>query len=63
VKRGKPELLAWRLRRAEESFQMIEISVNQEYWNSAATHLYYTCFYLIRALFVERELEVKHTAA
>ena len=38
---------------------MIEISVNQEYWNSAATHLYYTCFYLIRALLVEREIEVK----
>jgi hypothetical protein len=33
MKKGKPELLAWRLRRAEESFQMIEISVNQEYWD------------------------------
>ncbi len=59
MKKEKAELIELRLNRAEESFEMIKLCVEEKFWNSAATHLYYTCFYLIQALFAEKELEVK----
>jgi len=59
MKKEKAELIELRLNRAEESFEMIKLCVEEKFWNSAATHLYYTCFYLIQALFAEKELGVK----
>ncbi len=59
MKKGKAELVGFRLKRVEEASQMTQLSIENKFWNSAATHLYYTCFYLIQALLADKGLEVK----
>lgn len=59
MKKNKAELVEFRLRRAREAFQMMQLSVENKFWNSAAANLYYTCFYLLQALFAEKEIDVK----
>ena len=50
-------LIEFRLGRAEEAFDLAKISVQKKYWNSAASELYYTCFYLILALFAKHNIQ------
>lgn len=54
------EIIAFRLSRADEAMDLAEISIAKQYWNSAASRLYYTCFYLIKALFAKYNIET-HT--
>ena len=49
-----------RISKSEESLKMAEFAILNRYWNSAASELYYTCFYLITALF-EKHGIVAHT--
>lgn len=47
------EIIAYRLTRANEAFDLAKVAIEKKYWNSAASRLYYTCFYLITALFAK----------
>ena len=53
----KEELIKFRLVRAEESFSIAIHAASQKYWNSVASDLYYTCFYLISALFAKNDIK------
>lgn len=53
----KKELIVFRLNRSEEVFEMAKIAVAKQYWNSAASDLYYTCFYLVIALFAKNDIK------
>lgn len=53
-------IITSRLAKAEEAFDMAKLSIEKHYWNSAASRLYYTCFYLITALFAKHKIET-HT--
>ena len=59
-KKTRSDLIAFRLGRAAEAFELAKISVSKGYWNSVASELYYTCFYTITALFAKYDIDV-HT--
>lgn len=58
MKHARVELLTLTKQRAEEAYQMASIAVEKKFWNSAASDLYYTCFYLVQALFIKNEIDV-----
>jgi uncharacterized protein (UPF0332 family) len=50
------EVVTYRLQRAEEAFNVALLTIEKQYWNSAASDLYYTCFYLLLALFAKHNI-------
>lgn len=64
MKAGKLELIKAELQRAEEAYAIARFASEAHFWNSLAGELYYTCFHLIQAIFVERGLQAyTHTGA
>ncbi len=54
-------LIAARLDKAEEAFDLAKLAIEKSYWISATNRLYYTCFYLITALFVKHKYSHSYT--
>ncbi|MCW3107226.1 MAG: hypothetical protein JWQ09_1732 [Segetibacter sp.] len=54
------QIVTLRIAKSEESLKMAEFAIQNNYWNSAASELYYTCFYLITALFAKHDI-LAHT--
>lgn len=46
-------LVKFRLAKANESFELAKLAIEKEFWSSAASELYYTCFYCLTALFAK----------
>lgn len=57
MKRSKSDLIKQYLNRADESLDVARLCIEKQYWNTAASNLYYTAFYLIQALFAEHDIE------
>jgi uncharacterized protein (UPF0332 family) len=60
MKKSKKELVEARLKKSEEALNMAVFAAEKKYWNSSASALYYSCFYLVHALFAEYEIDA-HT--
>lgn len=60
MKKSKNELVEARLKKSEEALNMAVFAAEKKYWNSSASRLYYSCFYLVQALFAEYEIDA-HT--
>ena len=50
------DIVAYRLARADEAFDLAKIAVERKYWNSTVSRIYYTTFYLITALFAKHNI-------
>jgi len=59
MKLTKEDLINAQISRADEAFKMAELAIEAKLWNSAASELYYNCFYLIQALFLATDINVK----
>lgn len=57
---SRQDMVYAHLQRAEEAHTMAGFALEAGFWNSAATELYYTCFYLIQSLFIVYEIQA-HT--
>jgi uncharacterized protein (UPF0332 family) len=53
----RQELVDFRLAKAAESFNMASLAAEQKYWNTSAGELYYTCYYLVIALFAKNDIK------
>lgn len=53
----KSDLIAFRLSKADESYDMANIASSNGYWRTAVSELYYTCFYLVVALFAKYDIK------
>ena len=56
MNRTKEDLIEYRLQKANKTFEIAKFSISKKYWNAAASELYYTCFYLVLALFAKNDL-------
>jgi uncharacterized protein (UPF0332 family) len=60
----KAELVKYRLKRARETYNEVEILVKNELWNTAVNRLYYSCFYAVTALLADQNIDVQsHSGA
>ena len=57
-----PDLISYRLARANETMEDARILANAGRWNACVNRLYYACFYVVSALLVRHGLSSsKHT--
>ena len=56
MNKTKEDLIVFRLQKATKAFALAKYSVSKKYWDEAASELYYTCFYLVLALFAKNNV-------
>ncbi len=52
------ELVKYRISRAIETYEEAQLLAKENYWNTVANRLYYTCFYLVSALLLQNKLKL-----
>lgn len=55
----KQNYVKYRLKKAEETFQVAELLIQNKKWNSAINRLYYSAYYAISALLVQADIITK----
>jgi uncharacterized protein (UPF0332 family) len=55
----REKLLSYRINKAKETLQEVDLHIESELWNTAVNRLYYACFYAINALLVRYEIKTK----
>jgi len=53
MKNLKEDIIAYRLKRARETFEDAEILADHAKWNSSVNRLYYACYYAVIALLLK----------
>ena len=53
----KADLIEYRLKRALETLQEIEIHLKNGLWNTAINRLYYACYYAATALLLHNDIK------
>ena len=54
---NRDEYIAYRFKRAEESFEDALILLENKKWNTTINRLYYCCFYAVIALLLKNDIE------
>jgi len=58
----KRNLVLYKVNKAKETLNEIEVHLQNEFWNTAVNRLYYACFYAVTALLIDKGLYTKtHT--
>lgn len=52
----------YRLQRANETIQEIEVHIKHKLWNTAVNRMYYACFYAVGALLIKHGIETSSHA-
>jgi len=55
----KQDLLDYRLNRAKETLEEVDILIENKLWNTAVNRLYYACFYAVSGLLVYNGLNAQ----
>lgn len=55
----KKAYIKYRLEKADETYEVAELLVNNQKWNSAINRLYYAAYYAVSALLVQAEINTK----
>jgi len=55
--KDKEELIQYRLRKAEETINEVEILFKNELWNTAINRMYYACYYAVIALLLKNNIK------
>jgi len=58
----RKELVAYRISKAKETLNEIPLHIQNELWNTAVNRLYYTCFYAVSALLLNKAILSKTQA-
>ena len=56
---GRDELVEYRLRRAKETVNELDVLVQNKFWNTAVNRMYYACFYAVSALLSQSDIHVQ----
>jgi len=55
----KQELVKYRVYKAKETIQEIEILIENKLWNTAVNRLYYACYYAVSALLAQKDINAQ----
>jgi uncharacterized protein (UPF0332 family) len=53
----RQKLVQYRIQRARETFNEVQIHIENELWNTSVNRLYYACYYAVIALLIDKELQ------
>jgi len=51
------EIVKYRIERAKETFNEVQLLIKNEFWNGAVNRLYYACFYAVTALLTQNKID------
>ncbi len=46
----RKDIIKYRIRKARETFNEVDVLIENEFWNTAVNRIYYACFYAVTAL-------------
>lgn len=55
----RKEIVAYRLLKAKQTLQEVDLHIKNELWNTAVNRLYYACYYAVIALLINNEINVQ----
>ena len=55
----RSELANYRIKKARETYNEVELLIVNELWNTAVNRLYYSCYYAIIALLVDKDIQAQ----
>ena len=58
-KDDKKELVSYRITRARETFNEVNLHIENKLWNTAINRLYYACYYAVTALLVNNDIKAQ----
>lgn len=53
----RQELVKYRIIKARETFNEVELHIQNKLWNTAVNRLYYACYYAVMALLIDKEIQ------
>ncbi|HAQ21049.1 MAG TPA: DNA-binding protein [Prolixibacteraceae bacterium] len=53
----RQELVRYRILKARETFNEVNLHISNGLWNTAVNRLYYACFYAVNALLIDKEIQ------
>lgn len=58
----RKQLVIYRINKAKETFNEIDVLIENKLWNTAINRLYYACYYAVIALLINNKIEtLTHT--
>jgi uncharacterized protein (UPF0332 family) len=57
IEKDKSEMVSYRIRRAKETLQEVQLHIDNELWATAINRLYYACFYAVSALLLNHNMK------
>lgn len=55
----RQELVEYRITKARETFNEVDLHVENKLWNTAVNRLYYACYYAVIALLVDKDIHTQ----
>jgi len=59
----KHDLVKYRITKARETFNEVNVLIEHGFWNTAVNRIYYSCFYAVIALLLDNGIETKTHAS
>ena len=56
---AEQELVKYRIAKARTTFGEVEFHIENKFWNTAVNRLYYSCFYAVTALLIDKEIQTQ----
>ena len=56
---GRQELVKYRIKKARETFNEVNLHVENKLWNTAVNRLYYACYYAVIALLIDKDIKAQ----
>lgn len=56
------DYIKYRLQKANDTLNEVEIHIRNEFWNTAINRMYYACFYAVNALMMKEGVEISSHA-
>ncbi|GAB1451276.1 HEPN domain-containing protein [Draconibacterium sp.] len=53
----RQKLVQYRIQRARETLNEVELHIENELWSTAVNRLYYACYYAVIALLIDKEIQ------
>ena len=55
----RKEIVKYRINRAHETLQEVDIFIEHQLWNTAVNRLYYACYYAVNALLINLKIKAQ----
>ena len=58
----KLEMISYRIKRARDTFQEVQLHIENKLWTTAVNRLYYACYYAVSALLLKHNIKTQQHA-